>query len=149
MKQMRQKCILDIINKYDIETQEELMDILQKHGHETTQATISRDIKELKLIKSATEYNTYKYVQTVQDENRIAAKYKSIIKNTVIDADFAGNLVVLKTYPGMAQAAAAAIDNMDFNEIMGTIAGDDTIFIATYSMDHSKLFLEKFRDLRE
>jgi len=149
MKQIRQKCIIDIISQYNIETQEELMDILRKCGYETTQATISRDIKELKLIKVATEYNSYKYAQTTQDDTRISARYKSIIKETIISVDFSGNIIVLKTYPGMAQAAAAAIDSMEFNEIMGTIAGDDTIFIATYSMEHSRLFLEKFNELRD
>jgi len=147
MKQRRQKCIVDLINQYDIETQEELMDLLHKHGHDATQATISRDIKELKIIKVATEYDTYKYALTQQDDPRISVKYKNIIKETIIGTDYSGNIIVMKTYPGMAQAAAAAIDSMEFNEIMGTIAGDDTIFIATYSSEHSRLFLDKFNKL--
>lgn len=147
MKQTRQKTLIDIVNQFDIETQEELMDILRSRGYDTTQATISRDIKELKIIKVATDYNSYKYAVSPQDDVRITVKYRNIIKETVMNIDFAGNLIVLKTYPGMAQAAAAAIDSMEFNEILGTIAGDDTIFIATYSSEHSRMFLEKFNTL--
>lgn len=147
MKTRRQKCIKDIITQYDVETQEELIEMLRNRGHEATQATISRDIKELKIIKVATEYNTYKYALTPQDDTRTTAKYSSILKQTVINIEYAGNLIVLKTYPGMAQAAAAAIDSMEFNEIIGTIAGDDTVFIATYSVEHSRLFMDKYKSI--
>lgn len=147
MKQRRQKCIMDIINRYDVETQEELIEMLRSRGYEVTQATISRDIKDLKIIKVATEYDTYKYALPATEDMRFSAKYKNIIKETVISIDYAENIVVLKTYPGMAQAAAAAIDSMEFNEVMGTIAGDDTIFVAMYSSEHSKLFVDKFKTI--
>lgn len=147
MKKRRQKSIMDIINRYDVETQEELIEMLRNRGYEITQATISRDIKDLKIIKVATEYDTYKYALPANEDVRFSAKYKNIIKETVISIDYAENIVVLKTYPGMAQAAAAAIDSMEFNEVMGTIAGDDTIFLAMYSSEHSKLFVDKFKTI--
>ena len=149
MKKSRQKCLVDIITKYDIETQEELLNKLREKGYDVTQATISRDIKDLKIIKVAAEYNRYKYAVSVslREDPRAAAKYRNIINETVIKIDYAYNLVVLKTYPGMAQAAAAAIDSMEWKEVMGTIAGDDTIFLAVYSVEYARIFVEKFNEI--
>ena len=145
MKYGRHKSLVDIINKYNVETQDELLDYLKAEGYDVTQATISRDIKELKIIKVSTENDKYKYAIQTQEDIRVTAKYDNIISETVISVDYANNIIVLKTYPGMANAAGAAIDSMNWKEILGTIAGDDTIFAVTYSIDHARMFVENFR----
>lgn len=130
MKNGRQKQILAIISDHDIETQEELIERLQARGYKATQATVSRDIKELKIIKIATDKGRYKYTQPTGDDLKTAAKFDNVLRETVISVKYGGTLVVVKTFTGMAMAAATAIDSMQMNCILGTIAGDDTIFIA-------------------
>ena len=129
MKKDRQNAIITIINKKNIETQEELAEELQRHGYIATQSTISRDIKELKIVKIAIDNEHYKYSVKTSDGVESKAKYKNILFETVTDVNFAQNLLVIRTFPGMANAAAAAIDHIFQNEILGSIAGDDTIFI--------------------
>lgn len=130
MKYKRHSKILEIINSNDIETQEELAEKLLENGFDITQATISRDIKELKLIKVLTANDTYKYaVRMHDDEAKSDAKFYNILAETVVKISIAKNLIVVKTYSGMAQAAAAAIDAMNISEIVGSIAGDDTILL--------------------
>ena len=145
MKYGRHKCLIEIINKYKVETQDELLLYLKQEGYDVTQATISRDIKELKIIKVSTENDKYKYAVPAQEDVRATAKYENIISETVISVDYANNMIVIKTYPGMANAAGAAIDSMSWKEILGTIAGDDTIFAVTYSSDQARFFVEKFK----
>ena len=130
MKVSRQNAILKIIEQYDIETQEELAKRLYEHGHQVTQATISRDIKELHLIKTQTENNTYKY--TVKETSKVinTEKLLRVFKETVLDIKSTGNLIVVSTLSGSAAAAAEVIDNMEIEGIVGSIAGDNTIFIA-------------------
>lgn len=130
MKNNRQKQILQIITDHDVETQEELIARLKAGGFKATQATVSRDIKELKLIKISTDRGHYKYAPSVTDDSKPNAKFHTILRETVISVKRAGNLVVVKTYNGMAMAAAAAVDSLQMNCIYGTIAGDDTIFVA-------------------
>lgn len=133
MKNKRQEAILDIISRNDVETQEALLDRLKEKGYDITQATVSRDIRELELIKVASKNGGYKYAAASSGDRRPNAKYMNIMRETVISVDHANNLVVIKTYAGMAQAAAAAIDAIFGDEILGTIAGDDTIFAAAHT----------------
>ncbi len=147
MKYKRHNKIIEIINEYNIETQDELIAKLKKAGFEVTQATVSRDIRDLKLVKVATEDHKYKYALSARDEMRISAKYRNIIRETVVKVDYANNFVVLKTYSGMAQAAAAAIDGMGWNEIVGTIAGDDNIFVLMRDVETALELVGKFRHI--
>lgn len=128
MKNERQEKILEIISTSDVETQEALLDKLRQAGFAVTQATVSRDIRELRLIKVASKGGIYKYAQREPDEGRQPAKYVNILRETVVSAENANNMIVIKTYSGMAQAAAAAIDALLSESILGSIAGDDTIF---------------------
>jgi transcriptional regulator of arginine metabolism len=143
MKNNRQKQILAIITEHDVETQEELIARLKASGFKATQATVSRDIKELKLIKIATDNGQYKYVSTMIEEGKPNAKYHTILRETVTAVKRAGSLVVVRTYDGMAMAAAAAIDSLQMNCVYGTIAGDDTIFVAVSDEIAGELIEEK------
>ncbi len=138
MKIKRHSAILNLISNNDIETQEELCEKLEKAGFAVTQATISRDIKELRLIKVQSANGSYKYsVSSKEQESVLSSKFNNIFSEAVIKVDFAGNFVVIKCYPGMAHAAAATIDSMNINEIVGTLAGDDTVFILMRSEDNA------------
>lgn len=139
-KQNRQELILDIINKNTVETQEQLIEKLGEAGYAVTQATISRDIRELRLTKVSCGFGVYKYVVSNQESHSHSAKYLNILKETVTAIDHAGNIVVVKTYAGMAQAAAAALDSMGWTEIIGSIAGDDTIMLVVRSADSARAF---------
>ena len=143
MKNGRQKQILTIVSEHDVETQEELIVRLKASGFKATQATVSRDIKELRLIKMATENGHYKYVQSVGEDGKSSAKFDNVLRETVISVRNAGPIVVVRTYAGMAWAAAAAVDAMQINCILGTIAGDDTIFIAVSDEVASDLIEKK------
>ena len=131
MKHKRHAKILELISAQEICTQEELADKLKAGGFETTQATISRDIKELKLLKipSKNKDGQPKYGLANMSEDKASAKFYNILKETVIDIKPAKNLLVVKTYSGMAHAAGAAIDAIDFPETLGTVAGDDTMLL--------------------
>ncbi len=151
MKSQRHSKILELINKYEIETQEELTQYLAKAGFVATQATVSRDIKELRLIKISTgekygRQNKYKYSTNslnTEIDTRLGAKFKNILSQTVVKINCAGHIVVLKTYAGMAQAAAAAIDALEVPTILGTVAGDDTIIIVTVTEGDAQEFMKK------
>ncbi len=147
MKKERQKKILEIIERYNVGTQEDLTDRLREEGYKVTQATASRDIRELNLVKVSVDGVSYKYAVAPKEDINISIKYKNILRETLISADFACHTVVLKTYSGMAQAAAAAIDNMGWNEIVGSVAGDDTILIIMRSDESAKDFYSKFNNL--
>lgn len=130
MKSKRQTKILQLIEEKDIETQEQLLSELEASGFTTTQATISRDIKELRIIKELGPSGSYRYSSAPkQPEPTITAKLNSIFRQCVIKYDHAQNIVVLKTMPGLAGAACSALDAMDWESLVGTIAGDDTAFI--------------------
>ena len=149
MKNLRQKAIVEIIEKFEVDTQQRLAELLQQRGFEVTQATVSRDIKDMSLIKVATEKNTYKYAlpHAVQSRNS-SQKFHSIFHDSIISAEVAGNILVIKTYPGMANAVCAAMDQMGFEEVVGTIAGDDTIFMAIRSEDKAILVQSKLMELK-
>ncbi len=140
MKQSRQGKILEIIAENTIETQEQLIEKLNAEGYNVTQATVSRDIRELRLMKISCGFGIYKYVVSNQEPHSHSVKYLNILRETVTSIEHAGNLVVVKTYAGMAQAAAAALDSMNWTEIIGSIAGDDTIMIVLRSGDTSRAF---------
>ncbi len=128
MKKDRHSKILELIDKYDISTQEDLLAKLLECGVEVTQATVSRDIKELRLVKHPSTNGQYKYsLATSADEKYM--KYYAIFAESVTMTDYAQNICMLKCHPGTAQAACAAIDALGMTEVLGTIAGDDTIFI--------------------
>ena len=144
MKQNRHSKILEIITRNDVETQEQLIDLLKNSGVTVTQATVSRDIKDLKLVKVAGKNGSYKYAQTVDDSSRPAAKFHNIMKETVTSVDHAENIVVIKTFPGMAGSAAAAIDSLHHIGIVGSIAGDDTIMLVMRTKEVAATFSEDF-----
>lgn len=130
MKPNRQAKILELIECKDIETQEQLLSELEACGFSTTQATISRDIKELRIIKELGPNGMYRYsTASKQAEPTCSAKLNSIFKQSVIACDHAQNIVVIKTMPGLASAACSAIDSMNYDMIVGTLAGDDTAFL--------------------
>ena len=129
MKKSRHEAILNLISKYAIGTQEELMLKLNELGYKVTQATVSRDIKALKLIKTPVAGGQYKYSYVKNENDDVSGKYYSILSHSVTNVNFAGNTAVVKCYSGMAQAACAAIDNLQLEKIVGTLAGDDTIFV--------------------
>ena len=128
MKVKRQSKILELIRENDIETQEMLADLLDKAGFNVTQATVSRDIRELKLTKATMQSGKQKYVATAKESSFVTERLNRVFRDGIVSIDYAQNIVVIKTLVGMAMAVAAALDSMENSEIMGTIAGDDTIF---------------------
>ena len=126
MKAKRHAKILEIIHSHPVTTQEELMDYLLKDGFSVTQATISRDIKELRLIKTLGSDGTYRYSTVRQENERLSSKFHSLFSDAVVNIDYAGYIVVVKCLTGMAQAACAAMDSLQRGDIVGTISGDDT-----------------------
>lgn len=143
MKNKRHRKILDIISSRDIETQEELMSALADEGFRVTQPTVSRDIQELRLVKSVLENGKYRYVQSGNDD----ALFSNLLLQTIISVDYAMNMVVIKCHTGMAQAACAMIDSMDYSQILGTIAGDDTIFILLKNEDNARVLMQSIKKL--
>lgn len=130
MKNDRQEMILAIISEEAVETQEQLIDALKARGISGTQATISRDIKQLHLIKEPYGGGKYRYAVSAQKAKlNFADRLQIILRESIVDVDFAQNIVVLKTMPGLANAAASAFDGMDNNLIVGTLAGDDTVMM--------------------
>ena len=116
------------LEENDIETQEMLADLLNKAGFNVTQATVSRDIRELKLTKATMQSGKQKYVATAKESSFVTERLNRVFRDGIVSIDYAQNIVVIKTLVGMAMAVAAALDSMENSEIMGTIAGDDTIF---------------------
>lgn len=147
MKISRHAKILEIINSKDIETQEELADELRKQEMVVTQATVSRDIKELKLIKVLSSNGKYKYASISSNESFLSNKLVSVFIQTVLSVEHIKNFVVVKTISGSAPGAAEAIDSLNFDEIAGTIAGDNTIFILVRSEEKAFEIVQKLKRL--
>ncbi len=145
MKTRRQVKILELIKKHDIETQEELTDFLQKEGVQVTQATVSRDIRELKLTKVPMGDGRQKYAVVADSGEELSGKYRRVFRDCFLSMDMAQNILVIRTLPGMAMAAAAALDAMELREIVGCIAGDDTIMCAVRSVDDTVLVMEHLK----
>ena len=129
MKSSRQDEILRIIREKDVETQEELAAELRETGYKVTQATVSRDIRELKLIKVAANGGGFKYAKPERHEIAVSDRLTRILNDSLVNVDYSGNMIVVKTLSGSANVAAEALDNLGWDEILGTIAGDNTIFI--------------------
>ena len=145
MKTKRQTKMLELIKKHDIETQEELSDYLQKEGYQVTQATVSRDIRELKLTKVAMSNGRQKYAALTEANEDLSEKYTRVFRDAFMSMDMAQNILVIKTVSGMAMAVAAAIDAMHLHEIVGCIAGDDTIMCAVRSVDDTIAVMSRLR----
>ena len=143
MKTKRQTKMLELIKKHDIETQEELSDYLQKEGYQVTQATVSRDIREMKLTKIATEKGRQKYAVITGNDTEITERLTRVFKEAVVKMDYAQNIIVIKTLEGMGMAVAVALDNMQNGEVLGTIAGDDTVFCVVRSHNQAAVIIEK------
>jgi transcriptional regulator of arginine metabolism len=147
MKYNRHARILDLIEKYAVETQDELAEKLRDTGIEVTQATVSRDIKELRLIKVLTPGGTYRYAPFSKNESPLPGRLLAILSGAYVSSDYANNIAVIKTLPGMAQAAASAVDSLSWNEVVGTIAGDDTIMIVCRAEKIAEGIVEKFDNM--
>ena len=146
MKVERHSKIVELIGKYEIETQEELAEYLNQEGFNVTQATVSRDIRELKLTKVQSESGKQRYM-VLKPQGTFSDKYIRILRDGYASMDMAQNILVIKTVSGMAMAVAAALDAIHFHEIVGCIAGDDTILCAVRSVDDTILVMDKIRKL--
>lgn len=145
MKKNRHEAILALIEKENIGTQEELMQRLNSLGYSVTQATVSRDIKALELVKSPVSGGQYKYSYVKNKTEDFSSKYYSILAHSVLGVDYAGNMAVVKCYSGMANAACAAVDNLISEQIVGTLAGDDTIFVLCKDENSASSFKESIQ----
>ncbi|HEY5562508.1 MAG TPA: arginine repressor [Clostridiaceae bacterium] len=145
MKVVRHAKILELIKTKNIETQDDLAEELRKIGMDVTQATVSRDIKELKLIKVMAENGNYKYAPITPTENYLSNKLVNIFAQTVLFSENVGNMVVIKTISGSASAAAEALDSLSFEGIVGSIAGDNTIFVLVRSVEDAQELTQKIR----
>lgn len=146
MKLERHSKIVELIGRYEIETQEELAERLNQEGYNVTQATVSRDIRELKLTKVQSDSGKQRYM-VLQSQGAYSDKYIRILRDGFLSMDMAQNILVIKTVSGMAMAVAAALDAISFHEIVGCIAGDDTIMCAVRSVDDTILVMEKIKKL--
>ena len=152
MKSGRHAKILELVRKYNIETQEELSELLLKEGYPVTQATVSRDIRQLHLTKVSQGDGRQKYVALSGSDADMAEKYTRVLKEGFLSMEMAQNILVVKTVSGMAMAVAAALDHMECDEIVGSIAGDDTIMCAVRTVEDTKRLMErlwKLMDMRE
>lgn len=147
MKSERHAKIVELIGNYDIDTQEELAGRLNEAGYKVTQATVSRDIRELKLTKIATTEGKQKYSLLQAETNESMDKYVRILKDGYVSMDMAQNMLVIKTGSGMAMAVAAAVDAMNWNEIVGCIAGDDTLMCAVRSVEETMQVMDKIHKI--
>ena len=148
MKSQRQAKILEIISTQNVETQEQLLDALQKEGFRGTQATISRDIKELRIVKELTNMGTYRYSAAVSEiDSSFSNRLNAIFKECVVNFDYAQNIIVIRTLPGLASAAGSAIDAMNMSSIVGTLAGDDTVMVVMRDNHAAALFCGEIKSL--
>ena len=145
MKSDRQNAMLELISRQEIETQEEMITKLRELGYEVTQATVSRDIRDLKLTKTLTARGTYRYVRNNAHHHANAVKLNNAVSDSITSIDYSANIVVLKTYPGLAMAVASGIDAMNIPNVLGCIGGDDTIMIVTRGEEASSEICEMIR----
>jgi transcriptional regulator of arginine metabolism len=147
VKKNRHDKIIEIINNHVVETQEQLASLLKEAGYEVTQATVSRDIRQMKLTKQVIEDGRQKYVYFTADPEVMHDKYVNVLKAGFVSIDTAQNILVIKTVSGMAMALATAIDALELPQIVGCIAGDDTIFAATKSQDEAEDAAREFDEM--
>lgn len=148
MKSKRQAKIMEIISNQNVETQEQLLSELNKAGFRTTQATISRDIKELRIVKELTSLGTYRYAaSTGEVAGTFSARLNTIFKECVTGYDYAQNIIVIRTLPGLASAAGSAVDAMNMSVIVGTLAGDDTVMVVMRDSNAAAAFCGEIKNL--
>ena len=148
MKVHRQAKIMEIISTRDVETQEQLLEELQKSGISSTQATVSRDIKELRIVKELTKFGTYRYTASAKEvSGTFSIRLNTIFRECVTGYDYANNLVVIHTIPGLAGAAASAVDSMGMSFILGTIAGDDTVLLIMRDSNAAAAFCNEIKKI--
>ncbi len=148
MKTQRQAKILEIISTINVDTQEQLLTLLEEAGFSTTQATISRDIKELRIVKELTSLGSYRYTTGNKEiEGTFSARLNTIFKECVISFDYAQNIIVVRTLPGLASAAASAIDGMNIHAVVGSLAGDDTVMIVMRDNNSAAAFCGEMKSL--
>jgi transcriptional regulator of arginine metabolism len=147
MKRNRHDKIIELIGTHDVETQEQLADLLREAGYDVTQATVSRDIRELKLTKVSTGSGKQKYRIMEQGDDHLKDKYIQVLQNGYLSMDRAQNILVMKTVAGMAMAVAAALDALKMDEIVGCIAGDDTIMAAVRTSEDTLVLMDKIREM--
>ena len=148
MKSQRQSKILEIIAKRNIETQEQLLTALQQEGFGGTQATISRDIKELRIVKELTGLGTYRYTTSTNEvAGSFTSRLNTIFKECVVSYDYAQNIIVIHTLPGLAAAAGSAVDAMNLSAVLGTLAGDDTVMVVMRDNNAAAAFCGEIKGL--
>ena len=148
MKSQRQAKIMEIISNQNVETQEQLLAVLQKEGFRGTQATISRDIKELRIVKELTSLGTYRYTAAANEvSGSFSARLNTIFRECVTGFDYAQNIIVIRTLPGLASAAGSAIDAMNMSMIVGCLAGDDTVMVVMRDNNAAAAFCGEIRNL--
>ena len=148
MKTQRQAKIMEIISTRDIETQEQLLEALQDEGFYSTQATISRDIKELRVVKELTSFGTYRYSASAKDgAGTFSARLNTIFRECITSFDYAQNIIIIKTMPGLASAAASAVDAMNMSVVVGTLAGDHTVFLVMRDNNAAAAFCGEIKNL--
>lgn len=143
----RQQRLLDIIKQYEVETQEELIVLLNNAGYNVTQATVSRDINELKLIKVTGQNKKYKYSQVTQSKQIDNSKFLNLFKAAVVSIDVAQNLIVVKTLISNGAPVGATVDSLNYKEVVGCVAGDDTLLIVTHTMQEATVVAARLREL--
>ncbi|MGX8774749.1 MAG: arginine repressor [Bacillota bacterium] len=149
MRISRQNKILELIENHEIETQDKLASMLRDYGYEVTQATVSRDIKELQLVKTLSSSGNYKYVVSKSEDGPIPSRLIDIYRSTVRSITKSGNIVLLKCLPGCANAAGEALDSMELKHVIGTVAGDNTLLLVTDDPANSDNVVDKLRGLLE
>lgn len=148
MKSQRQAKILEIISNRNVETQEQLLAALQEEGFRGTQATISRDIKELRIVKELTSLGTYRYTTSNSDfGGSFSARLNTIFRECVISFDYAQNIIIIRTLPGLASAAGSAVDAMNLSTVVGSLAGDDTVMIVMRDTNAAATFCGEIKHL--
>ena len=148
MKSQRQAKIMEIISNQNVETQEQLLNLLQEGGFRCTQATISRDIKEMRIVKELTSLGSYRYTMSGSEvEGSFTSKLNTIFRECVVGYDYAQNIIVIRTLPGLASAAGSAIDSMNLNAIVGSLAGDDTVMVVMRDSNAAAAFCGEIKSL--
>lgn len=147
MKRQRHRMILEIIENQAIETQEALSEALRKYGFDVTQATVSRDIKELRLFKVMGDDGVYRYAVAERSEQGLTERLRRVFAETVQSVDYACNQIIIKTLPGGAHAAAEMVDTMRWKEVVGTLAGDNTILVILRTMEDAPEVVERFKGM--
>ncbi len=148
MKSQRQAKIMEIISTRNVETQEQLLELLQNEGFRATQATISRDIKELRIVKELSSLGTYRYTTSVNEvSGSFTSRLNTIFRECVTGFDYAQNIIVVRTLPGLASAAGSAIDTMNLSTVVGSISGDDTVMIVMRDNNAAAAFCGEIKNL--